>query len=190
MNSQQDIEIILGNPSKEIVLKVEEIPPLDVFYNPKHRAIVKRQRKRRKIDQGTLSTPQAELMNVVWKDSEVNPSEDLTKLSQYAGAYIATTMDKASEVSQLIKEKDLRIAQIEEETTLEQQNIRQLEQQLVEKKQQNEQLKEQINLEKQKIDQKALQKIQKLSQELNKLQVQFSRRRKLKKNKLHNYNYS
>ena len=58
-------------------------------------------------------------MNVVWKDSEVNPSEDLTKLSQYVGAYTTTTMDKASEVSQLIKEKDLRITQLEEQTTKE-----------------------------------------------------------------------
>jgi len=51
--------------------------------------------------------------------SKVNPSEDLTKLSQYAGAYTATTMDKASEVSQLIKENDLRIAQHEEKMAVE-----------------------------------------------------------------------
>lgn len=126
VNTQQDIEIIPKNPSKEIVLKLEEIPPLDLFYCPKHRAMVKRQRKRRKIDQGILSTPQAKLMNVVWKDSEVNPS-------QYAGAYIATTMDKASKVSQLIKEKDLRITQLEEKMTLKQQKLEQLEQQLEEK---------------------------------------------------------
>lgn len=69
VNTQQDIEIIPENPSEEIVLKVEEIPPLDVFYSPKHRAMVKRQRKRRKIGQGTLSNPQDELMNMVWKDS-------------------------------------------------------------------------------------------------------------------------
>lgn len=71
-------------------------------------------------------------MNVVWKDLEVNPSEDLTKLSQYSGAYIAITMDKAYEVSQLIKEKDLRITELGDQTTVEQMKIGQLEQQLVE----------------------------------------------------------
>ena len=99
----QDVEIIPENPSEEIVLKIEDIPPLDVFYNPKHRVVVRKQRKKRKIDQGPFSSPQAKLMNVVWKGSEVNISEDLTKLSKYAGAYIAATMDKAPEVSQLIK---------------------------------------------------------------------------------------
>lgn len=37
------------------------------------------------------------MANVVWRE-EINPSEDLTKLSQYARAYSATTMDKTPEV--------------------------------------------------------------------------------------------
>lgn len=45
------------------------------------------------------------MMNVVWRE-EVNPSEYLTKLSQYAGAYTTTTIDKVSEVNHLLKEKD------------------------------------------------------------------------------------
>jgi len=65
-------------------------------------------------------------MNVVWKDSKVNPFEDLTKLPQYAGAYTATTMDNTYEVSQLIKEKDLKITQLEEKMAEEQQKISQL----------------------------------------------------------------
>lgn len=47
---------------------------------------------------------QTEMANVVWKE-ELNPSDDLTKLSQYVRAYSAATMDKASEVSSLLKEK-------------------------------------------------------------------------------------
>lgn len=35
------IEIIPKSPSDQIILQVEEIPPLDVFYSPKHRAVVK-----------------------------------------------------------------------------------------------------------------------------------------------------
>ena len=48
-------------------------------------------------------------MDVVWKNSKVDPSEDLTKLSHYAGAYTATNIDKASEVNFLINEKYQRI---------------------------------------------------------------------------------
>lgn len=38
----QDVEIIPVTPTSEIVLRVEEIPPLDVFYSPTHKAVVKR----------------------------------------------------------------------------------------------------------------------------------------------------
>ena len=69
----QDMEIILENPTEEIVLKVEDIPPLDVFYSPKHRAVLRKQRKRRRTDQESLSTSQVELMNIFWKNTEVNP---------------------------------------------------------------------------------------------------------------------
>ena len=78
--TQKDIEMIPENPSNEIVLHVEEIPPLDVFYSPKHRAVIKRQRKKRKLNQSSLLTSQVEITNVVWRE-EVNPSEAFTKLS-------------------------------------------------------------------------------------------------------------
>lgn len=76
--TQKDMEIIPENPSDEIILHVEEIPPLDVFYSPKHRAVVKRQRKKIKLDQTSLLPAQMEMANVVWRE-EVNPSEDLKK---------------------------------------------------------------------------------------------------------------
>jgi len=65
-------------------------------------------------------------MNIVYKNVEVNPSEDLTKLSQYAGAYSAATIDKASEVTQLMKQNDVQIAMLEEQVTENQQKIIQL----------------------------------------------------------------
>ena len=108
------IEIIPKYPSPYITLSIDDIPPLDVFYSPKHRSIVKRQRKKRNIDQASATVPQDESMNVIWKESEVNPSEDLTKLSQFAGAYRATTIDKETKVNQLVKEKDQKIKQLEE----------------------------------------------------------------------------
>ena len=66
-------------------------------------------------------------MNIVWKNTEVNPSEDLTKFSQYVGAYSEATIDKASEVVEMMKQKDLQIAMLEEQATENQQNIMHLE---------------------------------------------------------------
>ena len=76
----KDAEIIPKDPSDQIVLQIEDIPSLDVFYSPKHRAIVKRQRKRRRLDQSSLLPAQIETTNVVWEE-QFNPSDDLTKLS-------------------------------------------------------------------------------------------------------------
>ena len=45
----------------------------------------------------------------------MDPSDDLTKLSQYAGAYSAATINKASEVSLLLKTKDQEIGALQAE---------------------------------------------------------------------------
>lgn len=37
----KEAEIIPKDPSGKIILQIEEIPPLDVFYSPKHKAVVK-----------------------------------------------------------------------------------------------------------------------------------------------------
>ena len=44
-------------------------------------------------------------MDIVWKDSPIDPSENLTRLSQFAGAYATTTIDKATKVKMLLKER-------------------------------------------------------------------------------------
>lgn len=92
---------------------------------------MKRQRKKRKIDHSPLLNPQMEMMNVVWRE-EINPSEDLTKLFQYAGAYTVTTIDKVSEVNPLLKDKDQTIIQLEAQLVERQKKIEQLEQHLAE----------------------------------------------------------
>lgn len=61
----KEIKIIPKYSSSEIALSIEEIPPLDVFYSPKHRVVVKRKRKKRKIDQASTIVPQDESMNVI-----------------------------------------------------------------------------------------------------------------------------
>ena len=82
--------------SSEIVLNIEDIPPLDVFYSPQYKAVVRKQRKKRKL-QSTIST-NAKQLDVLWKDPTSNPTENLTKLSQITGAYASASIDKASEV--------------------------------------------------------------------------------------------
>jgi len=42
VTTSQQTEIIPALPTLEIILKVTEIPPLDVFYSPLHKAIVRR----------------------------------------------------------------------------------------------------------------------------------------------------
>ena len=37
----KEVDIIPKDPSDQIILQVEEIPPLDVFYSPRHKAVVK-----------------------------------------------------------------------------------------------------------------------------------------------------
>jgi len=49
-------------------------------------------------------------MDIVWRDIPFNPAENLTRLSQFMGAYATATMDKATEVSTLLREKEERIA--------------------------------------------------------------------------------
>ena len=83
-------------PSSELLLNVEEIPPLDVFYSPQHKAVVRRQRKKRKLENALAQND--EHLYVLCKDPNNNPTENLTKLSQIAGAYASATIDKASEV--------------------------------------------------------------------------------------------
>lgn len=80
------MEVIPAFPSSEIMLKEEEVPPLDIFYSPKHREVMKRQRKKRIIDHAAISLPCNESMDVVWKDTPIDPSDNLTKLSQFVGA--------------------------------------------------------------------------------------------------------
>ena len=100
----------------------------------------------------------------------MNPSEDLTKLSQYAGAYSAATIYKAAEVSQLMTQKDLHISLLEEQANKNQQKISQLEKQLQDQELGSKEPEEQFPTEKKKVDEKALSKQQHLNQEISKLQ--------------------
>lgn len=54
-------------------------------------------------------------MDVLWKDPNNNPTENLTKLSQIAGAYASATIDKASEVQQLLKEQEDQIQRLQQQ---------------------------------------------------------------------------
>lgn len=118
----QDIEIIPTTPTLEIVLRIEEITLLDVFYSPTHKVVVKRQIKKRKLDVVAVTTPENEPMDIVWKESPIDPSENPTKLSQFTGAYATKTMDKATKVQMLLKEKEQRIMLLEQQLAQEKSN--------------------------------------------------------------------
>ena len=77
----QDVELIPATTTFEIILRNEEILPLDVFYSPTHKAVIKRQRKKRKLYVATITTPDNEPMDIVWKDLPMDPYENITKLS-------------------------------------------------------------------------------------------------------------
>jgi hypothetical protein len=166
----QDVEVITQDPSDQIDLQVEEIPPLDIFYSPKHRAVVKRSRKRRRLDQPSISPEQTVTGNVVWK-GELDPSDDLTKLSQFAGAYSAATIDKASEVSLLLKTKDHEIYALQAEVIEAKNKAAQVEEQLLAQQQENNLLTQQLQIEKQRIDQSEIQKAKELSEALSQLKA-------------------
>lgn len=86
-------------------MKVEEIPPLDIFYDPTDKDIVKRQRKKIKSYVSATTSFESEPMEIVWRDISMDPSNNLTKLSQYAGAYATAMIDKATNVQLLLKER-------------------------------------------------------------------------------------
>ena len=164
----QNVEEVTQSPSDQIDLQVEEIPPLDIFYSPKLKAVVRRSKKRRRLDQPSLSTEQTVTGNVVWK-GELDPSEDLTKLSQFAGAYSAATIDKASEVSLLLKTKEHEVYALKAEVIEARNKAAQATEQLLPQQQENHLLTQQI--EKLKIDQSDMQKAQELADALSQLEA-------------------
>ena len=52
-------------------------------------------------------------VDILWKDSLDDPIEHLSKLSQYAGAYATSTIDKATEVRVLLMKKESRVQELE-----------------------------------------------------------------------------
>lgn len=58
------------------------------------------------MDAVTVTTSENELMDIVWKDLPMDPFENITKSSQYAGAYATTTIDKATKVQMMLKEQE------------------------------------------------------------------------------------
>ena len=177
--SSKGKEIIPKDPSDQVILQIEEIPPLDVFYSPKHKAVVKRQRKRKRTDQPSLFPELTVTGNVIWKE-EFDPSEDLTKLSQFAGAYSAATIDKASEVSLLLKTRDQDILLLQTQLSEARQKAEQAELQLLTQQQTNNQLTQQLQEERQRIDQSAVQKQKELSEALAQLKTANEQMLKMK----------
>ena len=116
------MKLIPATPTLEIILRIEEIPPLDVFYSPTQKVFVKRQRKKIKLDVAAITTPNNEPIDIVWKNSPMDPFENVTRMSQFAGAYATTTIDKVIEVQMLLKEKEQNILLLEQQLEQEKSN--------------------------------------------------------------------
>lgn len=54
-------------------------------------------------------------MDIVWKESSMDPSKNLTRLSQFAGAYDMETIDKTTKVQMLLREKEQNIMLLEQQ---------------------------------------------------------------------------
>ena len=108
-----ELEHIPITPSSKLILKIEEIPPLDVFYSPQHKAVVRRQRKKRKLE--NFLSHDVKQLDVLWQDPTTDPTENITKLSQITGAYASTAIDKASEVRKLLNEKEDQVQVLQQQ---------------------------------------------------------------------------
>ena len=69
-----------------------------MFYSPQYKAVVRRQRKKRKLE--NVLPQDTKQLDVLWQYPTSNPTKNLTKLSQIVGAYTPATIDKASKVQQ------------------------------------------------------------------------------------------
>ena len=54
-----------------------------------------------------------EYVDVLWKDPLVGPNEHLTNLEQFAGAYATATIDRATKVQLLLKQREDKIQELE-----------------------------------------------------------------------------
>ena len=68
-----------------------------------------------------MLSPEVEPLDVLWPDPTTDPSENLTRLSQITGAYASATIDKASEVQMLLKDREDKILFLQQQ--LQQANV-------------------------------------------------------------------
>jgi len=85
-----------------------------VSYSPTNKFFIKRKTKKRKLDVVAVTTPDNEPMDIIWRYSSMDPYENLTRLLQFTRAYAMTTIDKATKVKMLLKEKEQKILFLEE----------------------------------------------------------------------------
>ena len=68
-----------------------------------------------KLDSRAVTTPDNEPMDVLQKDSPIDPSANLTRMSQFASAYATMTINKETEMQMLLKEKEDKILSLEQQ---------------------------------------------------------------------------
>lgn len=69
-----------------------------MFYSPKHKVVVSRQRKINKIELTQYLVPGNASFEVIWKYAQATLVEDLRRLLQFVEEYANATIDKTSKV--------------------------------------------------------------------------------------------
>ncbi len=77
ISNVSEMEHIPISPSSELMLKIEEIPPFDVFYSPQQKGTVRRQRKKRKLE--NVLSHDAEQLDILWQDPTTDPTANLSQ---------------------------------------------------------------------------------------------------------------
>lgn len=96
-----------------------------MFYSPKYKFLVNKQRKRRKFEQTQALIPSNASFELVWKYPQADPIRDTNRLLQFSEAYATDSIEKYLELQQIIKYKDEIIIQLEQGQENEQQIIEQ-----------------------------------------------------------------
>jgi len=81
INSKSSMETIPTSPTTTIQLNIEELPPIEVFYSPKHNSFLKKSRKKSKVTKTCVltitTTLQAPSLEIVCKGTSTILDEEL-----------------------------------------------------------------------------------------------------------------
>lgn len=117
INYWPSVEMIIASRNPIIQIHIKEIPPIEVLYNLKHKTILKKIKKKRKVAETqvlktTTALPTTSL-EVIWEGSFATHDDTFEELVQYERAYDFSGMKKTKKVKEFTKKKDEKIHKLE-----------------------------------------------------------------------------